>query len=202
MNTNAACRPKRRRVTRLPVCVLLAAFLSGCAATPREVFRGYPGAELPSTSLATIELGDASWVTINDQPDELLRKLTHTLTRLTAGTDEADEKHHAAAEQAPLDVDGTEYSAVTLLPGTYRIAYGVSLLIDAPENRTEGIPGTMYSRPQESSMTWTSRTARATVSLEGGRTYRLRGAAAHRATAFYFWIEDSQGHVITGTKKP
>jgi hypothetical protein len=147
-----ANKSKWRRTPFLQVLVLLVAFLSACATTPREVYRGYSGTNLPEASLVTVELGNAVWAKFND-----------------------------------LHVDGANYSAVKLVPGTYRIEYSatfaVSFLVDP--------------------RMWVSKAVNAIVALEAGHTYRLR---ADRTTGpgytMYFWIEDAQGNVVIGTKKP
>lgn len=37
----------------------------GCAALPKEVYRGYSGPDLPDASVATVELGNVSWLQID-----------------------------------------------------------------------------------------------------------------------------------------
>lgn len=152
MKARAENRPEWRSTPFLQVLVLLIGLLSACATTPREVYRDYSGTDLPETSLATVELGNAVWAKFND-----------------------------------LHIDGAKYSAVKLLPGTYRIEYSatfaVSFLVD-PRMRV-------------------SRAVSASVALEAGRTYRLRADRTYGpGFTMYFWIEDAQGNVVIGTKKP
>jgi len=65
MKTKAGNKPEWRRTPFLQVLILLVGFLSACG-TPREVYRGYSGTDLPDASLATVELGDATRAKIDD----------------------------------------------------------------------------------------------------------------------------------------
>ena len=198
MKIKVTCNPKRCSTLLFQTCVLMVVFLSACATTPREVYRGYSGADLPDTSLATVELGDADWMTINDQPHDLMRDLAQAWRAMNPESDKFRDGQQAASEQRALHIDGANYNAVTLLPGTYRIEYSARLAVNAFEN-----PGMWMSLPKSAPATWVSRSISATVLLEAGRTYKLRADVANgTGYALYFWIEDSRGPVVTGKKKP
>ncbi len=86
-----------------------------------------------------------------------------------------------------LRIEGAKYSAVKLLPGTYRIEYG----------KTWGVSFLVDPRMQ------VSRSFGATLALDAGRTYKLRADRTYgRGFAMYFWIEDEKGNIVTGIKKP
>ncbi len=54
--------------SRALVPIALALFLvcsAACAIAPKETFRGYAGPDRPAASVATIDLGDASWAKID-----------------------------------------------------------------------------------------------------------------------------------------
>ena len=87
-----------------------------------------------------------------------------------------------------LRVDGKQYGAIKLLPGTYRIRY----------RATFAVSYAIDSRGR------VSREVTATVVLKAGHTYELR---AERTTGhgykLFFWIEDVQEtSIIWGEKKP
>jgi len=56
--------PRRVRSIIYPLAMLVV-FMSGCVSLPKEVYRGYSGAELPDASLALLDIGKADTVQID-----------------------------------------------------------------------------------------------------------------------------------------
>ncbi len=116
------------------------------------VYRGYSEPALPETSLAKVELGSAEWAEVFGP--ELEQKVAIGVR----------------------DGNRTEYGAITLLPGRYRITWGRDFWMSFLVNTS------MHAEHEYS----------AQLTLEGGRIYRLHMKRTHgMGYSVYPWIEDA-----------
>jgi hypothetical protein len=92
----------------------------------------------------------------------------------------------AWAKFKDVHVDGQKYSAIKLLPGSYRIAFGRTFATSFLVSPTMSA----------------SRAVHYSVKLEANRTYRLRADRTYgQGFTTNFWIEDAKGNIVFDAKK-